>query len=55
MSNRLTFEILTQGKRQNTCNDSKQNFMEIDQELTEKSAKKTQRWWEDSLLLTPCP
>ena len=37
----LTLEILIQivlAKRL-------QNFMEIDQELTEKSAKNTQRWW----------
>ena len=51
MSNGLTFEILIQilrnfqGRRRNTWKDSLLNFMEIDLELTEKSAKNTQRWW----------
>ena len=51
MSNGLTFEILIQilqnfqGRRRNTWKDSLLNFMEIDSELTEKSAKNTQRWW----------
>ena len=51
MSNGPTFEILMQilrnfqGRRRNTWKDSFQNFMEIDLELTEKSAKNTQRWW----------
>ena len=51
MSNGLAFEILIQilqnfqGRRRNTWKDSLQNFMEIDSELTEKSAKNTQRWW----------
>ena len=51
MSNGLTFEILIQilrnfqGRRRNAWKDSLQNFMEIDLELTEKSAKNTQRWW----------
>ena len=31
--------------RRNTCKECLQNFMEIDQEFTEKSAKNTQRWW----------
>ena len=30
---------------QNTCKDRLQNFMDIDQELTEKSVKNTQCWW----------
>ena len=48
MSNGLTFEILIQilqnfqGRRRNTWKDSLLNFMEIDLELTEKSAKNTQ-------------
>ena len=51
MSNGLTFELHTQisrifqGKHRNTCKDCLQNFMEIDQELSEKSAENTQRWW----------
>ena len=51
MSNGLTFEILIQilqnfkGRRRNTWKDSLLNFMEIDLELTDKSAKNTQRWW----------
>ena len=51
MSNGLTFEILTQisrnfqDERRNICKDYLQNIMEIDQELIEKSAKSTQRWW----------
>ena len=51
MSNGLTFEILIQilqnfqGRRRNTWKDGLLNFMEIDLELTEKSAKNTQRWW----------
>ena len=51
MSNGLTFEILIQilqnfqGRRRNTWKDSLLNFVEIDLELTEKSAKNTQRWW----------
>ena len=48
MSNGLTFEILTQipqGRRRNTCKECLQNFMEMDCELTEKSAKNTQPWW----------
>ena len=51
MSNGLTFEILIQisrnfqGRRRNSWKVCLQNFMEIDLELTEKSAKNTQRWW----------
>ena len=51
MSNGLTFEILIQisqnfqGRRRNSWKEYVQNFMEIDLELTEKSAKNTQRWW----------
>ena len=51
MSNGLTFEILIQilqnfkGRRRNTWKDSLLNFIEIDLELTDKSAKNTQRWW----------
>ena len=49
MSNGLTFELLIQilrnyqGRRRNTCKECLQNFMEINLELTEKSAKNTQR------------
>ena len=51
MSNGLTFEILIQisrnfqGMRRYSWKECLQNFMEIDLELTEKSAKNTQRWW----------
>ena len=50
MSNGLTFEILTQisrnflGRRRNSWKECLQDFMEIDQELSEKSAKNTQRF-----------
>ena len=50
-SNGLTFEILIQiswnfqGRCRNTWKECLQNFMEIDLELTEKSAENTQRWW----------
>ena len=49
MSNGLTFEILSQisqnfpGRRRNTCKECLQNFMKIDEELTEKSVKNTER------------
>ena len=51
MSNGLPFEILIQisrnfqGRRRNSWKECLQNFMKIDLELTEKSAKNTQRWW----------
>ena len=51
MSKGLTFEILIQisrnfqGRRRNSWKECLQNIMEIDLELTEKSAKNTQRWW----------
>ena len=51
MSNSLTFEILIQisqnfqERRRNTLKVCLQNFIEIDLELTEKSAKNTHRWW----------
>ena len=50
MSNNLTWKPIQisrnlQGKRRNTYTECLQNFMEIDLELTEKSAKNTQRWW----------
>ena len=50
MSNGLTFEILIQistnfqGRGRNTCKQRLQNFTIIYLELTEKSAKNTQRW-----------
>ena len=59
MSNGLTFEILIQilqnfqGRHRNTLKDSLQNFMEIDLELTEKSAKNTQRWWKLTATIDP--
>ena len=37
--------LLTQSSRRNTFKECFQNFMEIDWELTDKSAKKTPRWW----------
>ena len=51
MSYGLTFEMLTQisrnllGRRRNSWKECLQNFMYIDQELSEKLAKNTQRWW----------
>ena len=51
MSNGLAFEIIIQisqnfqGRCRNTCKLCLQNFMVVDQELTEKSVKNTQRWW----------
>ena len=46
MSDRPTHSnfMKIQEKRRNTCKECLQNFMEIDLELTEKSAK-NQRWW----------
>ena len=46
MSNDLTFQILIQilQNLENTGKKCMQNLMEIDLELTEKSAKNTQRW-----------
>ena len=51
MSNGLTFKIFIQitrnfqGRRRNSSKECLQNFMKIDSELTEKSAKNTHRWW----------
>ena len=60
MSNGLAFEILIQisrnfqGRRQNIWKECLQNFMEIDLELTEKSAKNTQRWWKLTATIGEC-
>ena len=57
-SNGLTFEIPIQisrnfqGRRRNTCIQCLKNFMEIDSESTEKSAKNTQRWWKLTATIT---
>ena len=54
MSNGLTFEIVTQilrnvqGRCRNTYKECLQSFMKIDEELAEKSAKNTQRWWKST-------
>ena len=51
MVNDRFFEILTQishnfyCRRRNSCNECLQNFIAIDEELTEKSAKNIQCWW----------
>ena len=48
MSNGLTFEILIQISKEGL-----QNFMKIDLELTEKSAKNTQQWWRLTATIVP--
>ena len=59
MSNSLTFEILIQilrnfqGRRRNSSKECLHNFMKIDLELTEISAKNTQRWWKLTATIGP--
>ena len=51
-SNGLTFEILIQISR-NFQGRRRKIFMKIDLELTEKSAKNTQRWWKLTATIGP--
>ena len=44
-----------QSRHRNSCKECLQNFMEIDLELTEKSAKNTQRWWKLTATIVTMP